>query len=282
MRSLQLVLTSILTFILIFEAHAEEPKISTSFVSGLIEQPIISSIYRDEIGLLWIGTQEGLYRFDGTKVTIFNSEKTNKNWISSSHVRGIIEAPNGNMIIAALDGDIIEITRTSGDIETIIRLNSNISLFQETNGGRVWITSDDKIFSYNQALRKATPWASIPKMQGEAGEIYALLESSSRDLYVGSNLGLSKVDSEGTVSKTIGIDKLGLPDFAKVSALAFDPSGNLIVGSSTGHITILNSVTHKLIKQKKIEGKTPKYISKILPYKNSLLIGTDKGLLRTD
>jgi ligand-binding sensor domain-containing protein len=66
----------ILSFIFIFGltalSYGAQPRLSKSPLSALIDQPVIAAIYRDSWGFLWVGTQEGLYRFDGANLVSRN------------------------------------------------------------------------------------------------------------------------------------------------------------------------------------------------------------------
>lgn len=45
-------------------------------VENGISQPTVTSIYQDEFGIIWIGTKDGLNRYNGTDFQIFRPIRT--------------------------------------------------------------------------------------------------------------------------------------------------------------------------------------------------------------
>ena len=82
-------------------------QISISPLSRKIQQPTITAILRDQQSFLWVGTQQGLYRFDGVSLTKFGSESEGNSWIPSSNIRRIVEDSNGRIFVASSSGELI-------------------------------------------------------------------------------------------------------------------------------------------------------------------------------
>ena len=57
----------------------------------------VNASYRDEFGMLWIGTEDGLNRFDGNKVEIFRPN--GKNSISTNAITGLCGDGQGHLFI---------------------------------------------------------------------------------------------------------------------------------------------------------------------------------------
>ena len=96
---------------LIHGAFGEQLQISRTNLTAHIEQPGITSILRSRIGYLWVGTQDGLYKFDGTTSTTFGPHEKSKQWIPSSNISSIGEDGEGNLFLA---------TYTSGLLQCVI------------------------------------------------------------------------------------------------------------------------------------------------------------------
>jgi ligand-binding sensor domain-containing protein len=104
MKHISIVFNLILTLSFSGPTYAAQARLSKSTLSSQIDQPVIAAIYRDKSGLLWIGTQEGLYKFDGPNPILFNSDGNNENWIPSSDIRGIAEDIDGSLLVATHGG----------------------------------------------------------------------------------------------------------------------------------------------------------------------------------
>ena len=50
---------------------AQDNHFQTFGVENGISQPTVTSIYQDEFGIIWIGTKDGLNRYNGTDFYIF-------------------------------------------------------------------------------------------------------------------------------------------------------------------------------------------------------------------
>ena len=112
-----LILTIFSTFFSVFAAGDKVASISESSISRQIHQPTITAIYKDRKGYLWIGTQHGLYKHDGSKLTLFNSEQNNQNWIPVSDIRGIAEESKGSILIATFGAGLLKLDSQTDSFE---------------------------------------------------------------------------------------------------------------------------------------------------------------------
>ena len=64
-----------------------------------LSQSLVTAIYQDEEGFLWIGTGDGLNKFDGLEFTSFKNIPEEPFSICGNTIRGIIEDPYGNLWI---------------------------------------------------------------------------------------------------------------------------------------------------------------------------------------
>lgn len=69
-----------------------------------LSQKTVQSIYQDRHGFMWIGTQEGLNRYDGREIRIFTNMPEEPLSLSNNVVRAITEDNRGNLWIATSNG----------------------------------------------------------------------------------------------------------------------------------------------------------------------------------
>src|SRR5215212_5799257 len=74
-----------------------------SAVNGL-SQDKVNCILQDRRGFMWIGTDDGLNRYDGNKFVIFRHEPSNPNSLSGNIISSILEDKDGIIWIATSDG----------------------------------------------------------------------------------------------------------------------------------------------------------------------------------
>ena len=78
----------LLSFLIPGLLFAQDIHFQTFGVENGISQPTVTSIYQDEIGIIWIGTKDGLNRYNGTDFYIFrNIYSINKQFFSCAFAR---------------------------------------------------------------------------------------------------------------------------------------------------------------------------------------------------
>ena len=78
----------------------------------------ITSIFQDSKGYMWIGTKDGLNRYDGERIKIYNCNFKDKNTLSSTYITDIEEDSYGNIWIATDHG----LDFLLRDTDTVIRI----------------------------------------------------------------------------------------------------------------------------------------------------------------
>lgn len=104
MRSILVVLLMFVTF----GAEAMGPAVRfdrLSLEQGL-SQSAVATIYQDKRGFLWLGTEDGLNRYDGYEFKVYKHSTQNINSISDNHIKSIFEDKDGFLWIGTLGGGI--------------------------------------------------------------------------------------------------------------------------------------------------------------------------------
>ena len=89
----------------LFSASAQTTgNIAAYTVRNGLSNNTINKIIRDSRGFLWIGTAEGLNRFDGTRFVSFFSDAADPNTLSGNNVIDLLEYAPGQLLIATNNG----------------------------------------------------------------------------------------------------------------------------------------------------------------------------------
>jgi len=73
-------------------------------VADGLSHPEITAIHEDSRGYLWIGTRDGLNKYNGNENVIYKPTKDNSNSISNEFVKSIVEDQNGNLWFGTRNG----------------------------------------------------------------------------------------------------------------------------------------------------------------------------------
>ena len=146
----------------IFPQTANDTFISYTTKQGLSSN-ITKCVLKDSKGFMWIGTKEGLSRFDGYGFKKFYSLKGDPNTLSDNNVSCITEDHDGNLWIGTPNG-LNMYNRQTGKFTQfhVNYLQSNSLVYNEVNcilvdkAGTIWIGTSYGLSRYNTRTRKFT------------------------------------------------------------------------------------------------------------------------------
>ena len=156
-----------------------------------LSQVTAEAIYQDSQGFMWIGTQDGLNRYDGYHFKVFKNNPSDKKSISSNIINCIIEDSDGKMYIGT-----------------------------QTSGLSVYDRYTETFTNYKPGLKKS----SIPSQS-----VKSILPINNNEVLVGTEKGLTvfnkttklfEVITPTTISNDFYITKLFKTSTNKILVLA--------------------------------------------------------------
>ena len=195
-----------------------------------LPQNSVYSIAQDKDGFIWIGTAEGLVKFDGAEFELFD-KYSNSNFISNV-ILSLFENDDGCLWIGIKAGGIVrkcgeEFTHFSkdhgltSDTVTAIVSDGKKILFGTFGGGvTVYENGKFKAFSKNSFLPDSF--------------IYDMIYTNDT-LYVATDDGLYAIKDDKVVKYA---ESEGLPEL-NIRALFMDSNDNLWVGTSDSGLAVL-------------------------------------------
>ncbi len=229
-----------------------------SVQDGLPEESAFA-ILQDRLGFMWLGTQNGLVRFDGYTFTVYRPGHVNSEGMAGGNVRALHEDSRGDLWVGTLRY-LNRLRRTDNRFESYRHdPNDNGTL---SDGGVVAIHEDS-----NGYLWLVTSTARLDRIDPESGAItrysdrvfggatlatppdetpLAWLQASDGRIWVGSDGGgLARMDSEGdgVVRYRHDADQAGSISSNRICCLLEDRYGVIWVGTKDAGLNRFNPAT---------------------------------------
>jgi ligand-binding sensor domain-containing protein/two-component sensor histidine kinase len=269
-----------------YNVYGEQPVLTKSRLSALLQQPTVSAIHRDAAGILWIGTQQGLHRYDGANLTIFNSHESNNNWIPESEIKDIAEDSEGNLFIATSSGGLLKWNPSLATFDSLIPFSligtTKIIRLLISMDGNIWMLRKDGLNIYKQISDTSIPWKLNKELLEVIGIPRDIVEDTSGNLWLAGDAGIACILANEKMLRVFDTTSLGLPEGSSLTALEFFHDNRLVIGTDTGEIIIWDTESRKSLANAKLKNENQIYVSKFLMYEDRLIIGTDRGLYSSD
>jgi signal transduction histidine kinase/ligand-binding sensor domain-containing protein/CheY-like chemotaxis protein len=235
-----------------------------------LPQNSVQTVLQTRDGYVWLGTEEGLVRFDGEKFEVFN--RTNTPALPGQDVKSLFEAPDGSLWIGMVGG----LARLKDGHFTAYSLANGLShewmlAVTGDRAGNVWLgTFGGGLLRF--ADGRSTAFTSRNGLPDNF--VWAVKETRDGSIWIGTNGGLTRMTGHRMVTYTT---RDGLPD-NRVRALWEDRDGSLWIGTARGlvkqHGGTFDTYTTR-------DGLSDDVISALYEdAEGSLWIGTDTGLSR--
>ena len=170
----------------------------------------IQCIYQDKKGWMWIGTSQGLSRFDGYSFVNFLPDVNDSNSLNGNLVRVIKEDKNGNLLVGTENG--------------------GLNIFDR------------------QKVRFSNPLKNHPDFKLKEVSVNAIETDKFGNIWLGTDFNILKIDTSGNLVSLNPDIKNQDVEFAGnyVRNLQFDNSGKLWIGTNNG-VFVFNPASNQMV-----------------------------------
>ncbi len=224
-----------------------------------LSQSTVYCTYQDSQGFIWVGTEDGLNKYDGYSFDIFKFDPTDTTTVSNNIIRCIFEDKKNNLWIGT-DNGLNKLIRKNGSFQRYQNIPGNtstisnnlISSITEDNKGIVWIGTGNGLNSYDSNTGKFSVYRSDSNNPNTLSSniISSLYFDKTNNLWVGtSSDGLNKFDiSSGSAKRYLNIagDNNSISE-NEITSITSDNQNNLWVGTLNSGANIISpagKITH--------------------------------------
>lgn len=290
-------LKSLVVFLLIFcffqEASGQTQAIFKKLdqTNGLSSNRI-TGIVKEESGFVWIGTSNGLNRYDGKEFKIYN---TNNSLLESNNISDVLLDKKGRIWVATQGGglnmydypndDFLVYKKEENNL-TSIPSNQLYKLFEDSKGN-LWIGSEIGLCLFVEESEVFIPYNQPPhEGSGNQNIITEICESKDGNLWIGTfGSGLSKFSVANKTFNYFPSEDEIFADF--IHAISYLNDHTLLVGTSGSGLLEFDIRTNKFTNffdtsvNSEIEIKIVRTLYK--DRQNNLWVGTDgDGVIKVE
>jgi ligand-binding sensor domain-containing protein/signal transduction histidine kinase len=231
-------------------ATSAQPRLEVRTISVAegLSQSTGQVLFQDRLGIIWIGTQNGLNRYDGNEITIFRADPQNPDALQGTSVTDLTEDKNGTLWVGTESAGLSRMDRETGHFESFRHeaeddgsiSTNDISAIEVDQAGTLWVaTSGGGLNRFETATETFTRFVSDPDDPGSLPSDWIIDLKAQADghlLVATDGGGLSRLDpASGRFDKLWPAegDTTSIP---VVIEIALDPDGGIWLATPEGLI----------------------------------------------
>ncbi len=213
----------------------------------------VRAIVQDADGFMWIGTEDGMDRYDGYELRHFFHQRGVPTSLPSGWISAMARDRTGRLWIGTVGSGVVWRDKADGSFHTPLSAGGAPLIDQRARIRALYVDRDN-------ALWVATRDSGVDRVDVERGKmieyrhhdgdaaslsddsVYAIAESASGDIWIGGNSGLDALDPKSGRIEHFADRMLlaGVPagDGLKVNALCVDGEGKVWVGLDAGVVEV--------------------------------------------
>jgi len=165
-----------------------------------LSQNTVYSILQDHEGFIWIGTTDGLNKYDGYEFTVYKHDIDDKNSLTSSQINALLEDKNGNLWIGTADGINFydrqrnTFTHTYTFSKRSTETNDYITDILQDKKGNIWVSTYDGLKIYDSTRKQFIKYQSGDETDAQSQKVQTIFEDTGGLIWVGTNKSLKLFD----------------------------------------------------------------------------------------
>jgi len=215
---------------------------------------------QDSRGFMWVGTRQGLNRFDGHQFRVFYHDPLDTGTVSSNFIQDIFEDSKKNLWIATIDGGFNKFDREKNSFKQYIHqpdnpnsvAGNNVSKIVEDRTGKLWIATNEGVNLFDPEDNRFIRFShdiNDPTTLSENNTTTVFADSQG-DIWIGTlTAGLNRFRSQDSIFIRYQVDTRNQGSISgnSVTSIFEDSSHNLWIGTAADGLNLLDRKTGKFI-----------------------------------
>lgn len=228
----------LLIFLPLSAAPAESPayRFQTYSVEQGMSSAEIYTVLQDRTGFLWIGTTNGLHRFDGYSFTVFRNVPFDSTSLSANFIFHLCEGREGDLWVAAAGQGVCRFDAVTGRVKRLAAVAADTTRISSDEGTRIYADRNGTVWygTLSGTVDRIDEWSGAVRRlsYGETGNaaVRGFAEEEQGSMFILTARRLLSVSRDGTVSSVPGLPPAAAEN--GYSAMLRDASGRLWIGAA--------------------------------------------------
>lgn len=256
-----------------------------SLDEGFSQSPVFS-LYQNRKGFIWIGSREGLTRFDGYDFYLYKNEQIYNKNLGYSDIKALYEDEYDKLWVGTSNG--LYVLDQQKEIFSPVIDNSSVFIFDFLRGEneRLWVATSQGLKCFNVVnLKEITSEIPIDSIIKTPSKTISLLQEQGGIIWVGQEEGVIRFNS--ATGEIIPLPPCLAENkelsTAYIHVIKMDKKGNIWFGTENAGVFCFDYKTQSCINYRHIKGEEnsllSNYVRDIFVYdENTIWFGTRNGL----
>lgn len=232
----------------LIDAQAQSIHFKHLTINDGLSHSWVRSMCQDKFGFMWIGTDDGLNRYDGTNFRVYRKENQNEHSISSSSTNVIFEDSRGDLWIGTRQGLNIY-DRKNDRFNRYPRWTDQLILtMTEDKDGELWIGTSAGVYRLNRTTQSVSFFSpdSVWGHPGQRSRVSAITVDSRNNIWIASLNGLHLYHKETNSFSNYYHDERDPHSISSsdVRTIFEDKAGRVWIGTGSGLDEFTNAKEH--------------------------------------
>ena len=173
-----------------------------------LPQNTVNAVAQDEVGFIWLGTQDGLARFDGQRFEIFRHDRNDPASLANNWVWSLLVDREGTLWVGTDGGGLGRWDPGAGAFSHLVNVESDpwslshdrVRVVFQSSSGELWVGTEGGLNRIDRRTGRAVRFLHDPSNPTSLGndQVRDIIEDRRGNLWIATNGGGADVLAAGS------------------------------------------------------------------------------------